>query len=231
MIENGYGICFNDWLFDKEIKNELRLLIAISSLSAKLGYCTASNEYLSGLFGEHIDTISERIKKLERLGHVVITYKKHGAAIMGRKIQIKRLANGKLTDRRTAKRPTDERRNDRPTNGKMTDGNNNSISNNIKDKTMVLSYIGEKEKKIFVKPTFDEVKNEFENRGFNGAIMAEMFIDHYENKDWRIGTAKMKDWKRAISTWVHNPDNERFKKKDTKKDAYLEMLGEYDDLF
>lgn len=229
MIENGYGICFNDWLFDKEIKNELRLLIAISSLSAKLGYCTASNEYLSGLFGEHIDTISERIKKLERLGHVVITYKKHGAAIMGRKIQIKRLANGKLTDRRTAKRPTDERQNDRPTNGKMTDGNNNSISNNIKDKTMVLSYMGEK-RKIFTPPLFEQVKDEFEKRGYTETL-AQKFIDHYESNGWMVGKNKMKSWVHAITTWTTNPENDRFKKKDTKKDAYLEMLGDVDDLF
>ncbi len=220
MIENGYGICFNDWLFDKEIKNELRLLIVISSLSAKLGYCTASNEYLSGLFGEHIDRVSTKIAKLEKLGHLQIVHKKHGAAIMGRKIYISRIA----------KTQPDELQKRNPTNCKNATRNNNSISNNIKDKTMVLSYIGEKEKKIFVKPTFDEVKNEFDKLGYTETL-AQKFIDHYESNGWMVGKNEMKSWTHAITTWVTNPENDRFKKKDKKHDEYLAMLGDVDDLF
>ena len=41
---NGYAICFNDWALDKSIKNELGLLLIISSLCAKEGYCYATNE-------------------------------------------------------------------------------------------------------------------------------------------------------------------------------------------
>lgn len=227
MIENGYGICFNDWLFDKEIKNELRLLIAISSLSAKLGYCTASNEYLSGLFGEHNKTISERIGKLEKLNYIKCEYGKLGGAVLWRKIYVTRLQQ-MTTRKKSNDYPRVAKR--LPANNEMTTRNNNSISNNIKDKTMVLSYIGEKEKKIFVKPTFEQVKEEFERRGFNGTVMAEKFIDHYENKEWKIGTAKMKDWKRAVTTWVHSADNERFKLKSKKHDDYLAMLGKYDDI-
>jgi len=218
MIENGYGICFNDWLFDKEIKNELRLLVVISSLSAKLGYCTASNEYLSGLFGEHMDRVSTKIAKLEKLGHLQIVYKKHGGAIMGRKIYISRIA----------KMQPDELQKCNPTNCKNATRNNNSISSNIKDKTMVLSYIGGN-RKIFTPPTFEQVKEEFEKQGYT-ATLAQKFIDHYESNGWMVGKNKMKSWTHAITTWITNPDNDRFKLK-SKKDAYLEMLGDVDDLF
>ena len=44
-LNNGYAICFNAWILDERIENELRLLLLISSLSAKEGYCYASNEY------------------------------------------------------------------------------------------------------------------------------------------------------------------------------------------
>lgn len=216
MIENGYGTFFNTWVFDKEIRNELRLLLIISSLSSKLGYCSASNEYFSNLFDEHTVVISRKIKKLEKRGYIRCEYMKRGAEILSRKIYVLRLTNTLIDDKQISS----------STINKKVKENNISINNKKVSINDTLSHSREGEKKIFVKPTFDEVKNEFENRGFNGAIMAEMFIDHYENKYWRIGTAKMKDWKRAISTWVHNPDNERFKKKDTKKehDEYLQML-------
>ena len=40
-MENGYSICFNEWALDQTIKNELGLLLIISSLSAEKGYCYA----------------------------------------------------------------------------------------------------------------------------------------------------------------------------------------------
>lgn len=216
-----YGTFYNKWIFDKEIRNELRLLLIISSLSSKLSYCTASNEYLSNLFDEHIVVISRKIKKLEKRGYIRCEYMKRGAEILSRKIYVLPLT----------KEFTDDKLKSLPTINKKVKDNSISINKNKVSINDTLTYLGEKEKKIFVKPTFDEVKNEFENRGFNGTVMAEMFIDHYENKDWKIGTTKMKDWKRAISTWVHNPANDRFKLKSKKHDEYLEMLGEYDDLF
>jgi len=84
----GYGICWNSWLEDERIKNELRLLIKISSLTAKNGYCTASNDYLAKYFNTTVVTISRQIKKLETLGYIEIEYKKRGAEVLSRKITI-----------------------------------------------------------------------------------------------------------------------------------------------
>lgn len=56
-----------------------------------------------------------------------------------------------------------------------------------------------KGRKVFVKPTLDEVKQYCKERG-NG-IEAENFIDFYESKGWKIGNSPMKDWKAAIRTW------------------------------
>lgn len=221
MIENGYGTFFNTWVFDKEIRNGLRLLLIISSLSSKLGYCSASNEYLSNLFDEHTVAISRKIKKLEKRGYIRCEYMKRGAEILSRKIYVLRLTNMLTDDKQICS----------PTINKKVKENNISSNNKKVSINDTLLHLREGDKKIFVKPTFEQVKEEFENRGFNGTIMAEKFIDHYENKDWKIGTTKMKDWKRAVTTWVYSPENDIFKKKDTKKDAYLEMLGDVDDLF
>lgn len=195
MIENGYGTFFNTWVFDKEIRNGLRLLLIISSLSSKLGYCSASNEYLSNLFDEHTVAISRKIKKLEKRGYIRCEYMKRGAEILSRKIYVLRLTNMLTDDKQICS----------PTINKKVKENNISSNNKKVSINDTLSHLREGDKKIFVKPTFEQVKEEFENRGFNGTIMAEKFIDHYENKDWKIGTTKMKDWKRAVTTWVYIP--------------------------
>lgn len=90
-IINGYAICFNDWALDKQIKNELGLLLIISSLCAEKGYCFASNQYLSKLFNEPVQTISRKIKSLEEKGIINITYKKSGNVVTDREIRLTKM--------------------------------------------------------------------------------------------------------------------------------------------
>ena len=91
-MENGYAICFNEWALDKEIKNELGLLLIISSLCAKKGYCFASNQYFSELFGIEQETISRKIKKLEEKKYISIEYEKRGCEIKDRKIRLTKIS-------------------------------------------------------------------------------------------------------------------------------------------
>ena len=90
-INNGYAICFNEWSLDKSIKNELGLLLIISSLCAKEGYCFATNDYLAKLFNEPEQTISRKIKKLEQKGYIKINYIKNGCAISSREIRLTKM--------------------------------------------------------------------------------------------------------------------------------------------
>lgn len=104
-MNKGYAVCFNEWFIDARIKNELRLLLAISNLTAQDGYCYASNDYFAELFkADKItpQTVSEKIKKLERLGYIKIDYKKRGAEITRREIRL-------------SKSVTDDSANDEPT--------------------------------------------------------------------------------------------------------------------
>ena len=68
-MENGYSLCFNEWALDKDIKNELGLLLIVSSLTAEKGYCYASNKYLGELFNEPEPTISRKLNKLANKGY------------------------------------------------------------------------------------------------------------------------------------------------------------------
>lgn len=92
-MKEGYSICFNEWALDKEIKNELGLLLIISSLCAEKGYCFASNKYLSQLFDIPEQTISRKIKLLENKNYITIEYKKRGCEIIERNIRLTKLLN------------------------------------------------------------------------------------------------------------------------------------------
>ena len=92
-LQNGYAVCFNSWLFDERIQNELRLLLLISSLSAKEGHCYASNEYLGEKLGKSKDWASSGVTKLKNLGYIEVELQKFGAVVTNRKIKIVALEN------------------------------------------------------------------------------------------------------------------------------------------
>lgn len=85
-MKNGYSICLNKWALDKKITNELGLLLIISSLSAKTGYCYATNDFLAKQFDTTIWTISKKITKLKELGYIKVDYEMDGKEIKQRNI-------------------------------------------------------------------------------------------------------------------------------------------------
>lgn len=96
-MEQGYALCLNEWALDKRIKNELGLLLIISSLTAKEGYCFASNEYLAKIFNCRTETISRKLKKLTNKRYISIEYKWNGTSVISRKIRIKGLPLTKMS--------------------------------------------------------------------------------------------------------------------------------------
>lgn len=91
-MENGYAICMNQWALDKDIKNELGLLLIISSLCAEKGYCYASNKYFTELFDIPEENISRKIKKLEEKGYITIEYERVGCQIKKRYIRLTKIS-------------------------------------------------------------------------------------------------------------------------------------------
>lgn len=90
-MNKGYSICFNEWALDKEIKNELGLLLIISSLCAEKGYCYASNKFLANIFNTNEITISRKIKLLENKHYISIEYEKRGCQVTSRKIRLTKM--------------------------------------------------------------------------------------------------------------------------------------------
>ena len=91
-MKDGYSICFNEWALDKDIKNELGLLVIISSLCAEKGYCYASNKYFAELFYTTEETISRKIKLLEEKQYINIEYEKRGCQVKLRKLRLTKIS-------------------------------------------------------------------------------------------------------------------------------------------
>lgn len=139
MIEDGYSICFNQWALDPRIKNEIQILLIISSLVAKTGVCFARNKYFADLFGEHEKGISRKIKKLADLGYIQITYTKRGCEVKERQIRVTKLL-------------LDDPQNCYSTGNKIVEGNINIFKNNI------FKNIGEPKKKEFQRTVYLDKK-------------------------------------------------------------------------
>nr|DAI16361.1 MAG TPA: helix-turn-helix domain protein [Caudoviricetes sp.] len=111
-LSDGYAICFNRWLFDDRIRAQLPLLLLISSLSAKEGYCYASNQYFAEKFKTSSVTVSKWISELKKYGYIETEDEKFGAVVTNRKIRIVDLAvkenfNGDYRPEETAVKEND----------------------------------------------------------------------------------------------------------------------------
>ena len=72
-------------------------------------------------------------------------------------------------------------------------------------------------RKIFTKPTIDEIQDYCIER--NNNVDAQHFYDYYESNGWKVGKNSMKDWKAAVRTWERSEYRKPTVKKNSKEDA------------
>ena len=65
--------------------------------------------------------------------------------------------------------------------------------------------------KNFEKPTVEEIQAYCMER--KNSVDAQTFFDFYESKGWKIGTAKMKDWRASVRNWERRQRYEGVKQK------------------
>lgn len=82
-------------------------------------------------------------------------------------------------------------------------------------------------KKVFVKPTLEEVSQYCRDRG--NKVNPQAFIDFYESKGWMVGKNHMKDWKACVRTWEHS-DRQTPLFGNRKKFTPTDITGRYDNL-
>jgi hypothetical protein len=77
--------------------------------------------------------------------------------------------------------------------------------------------------KNFKKPTVEEIQAYCTER--KNSVDAQTFFDFYESKGWKIGTAKMKDWRASVRNWER-----RQRYKDVKQKAAGALWGNESDI-
>lgn len=77
----------------------------------------------------------------------------------------------------------------------------NGKSSAIKEKEIKgnNSTLSKENKRVFVKPTIEEVEEYVKEKGY--AVDAESFISFYESNGWKVGNNPMKSWRAAVTTW------------------------------
>ena len=197
-MNSGYSICFNRWVLDLGIKNELRLLLIISSLTAQNGYCFASNKYFAELFDETEVSISKKIKKLEKKNYIEIEYEKRGAEVVDRKIRLKNIL-------------IDDYKNFYSTIKKNFKDNNISINNTSINKKEIY-------KERFKKPSLEEIEQYITENKMN--VNPQTFYKYFTESNWVDSNGKkVKNWKQKIITW-----NSYSKNKKTKENVVPEWF-------
>lgn len=188
-MNSGYSICYNEWALDVDIKNELGLLLIISSLCAENGVCWASNEYFSNMFDTTEVSISRKISKLQKKGYINIQYEKRGCEVKNRQIRLTKML-------------TDDYQNCKPTVNKNVKENIISI-NNIKENTLSKDNVKRKE---FIPPSFAEVEMYITEKGYN--VDPIKFYEYFSVSGWVDSRGnKVKNWKQKIITWNNSSSN------------------------
>jgi len=214
-MPNYYSVIPAEVRYDNNLRDKSKLLYGeISSLCNKNGCCFATNQYFAELYKVSKTTISILIKELVDNGYIIseIEYKEGTKEILNRYLRIVkggylRKLNGGIKE-------------------KLKDNNTRDNNTSINKKENI-------KRKIFEKPTIEEIDLYCKDR--NNNISAEMFYDFYESKDWYVGKNKMKDWKACIRTWEkRNPKSNEPKwlnKKIDKQQISIEEQKELEDMF
>ena len=141
-MKEGYSICFNEWALDKNIKDELGLLLIISSLTAEKGYCYASNDYLAKIFKTSVVTISRKIKILEEKKYIKIEYEKKGCLVISRKIRLTKMLTAiNKNVNRTINKNVKENNISNINNTSSNNNNYNYIYNNSSSSDEIINFI------------------------------------------------------------------------------------------
>ena len=197
-LKDGYGISFNEWVLDNEIKNELRLLLIISSLSANKGFTNATNTYFAKLFNETEETISRKINKLLEKKYLTAEYEKTGSIIGSRKLRLTKISMA-----------IDKNINGEKNNIDSIYNIYNNIDNKeeIKENNSNKLLLKEKKKKNCKNPpTLEEIENYILEKKYS--VNPKTFYDYFNEGNWIDSEGKpVKNWKQKIITWENKNKN------------------------
>ena len=227
-MKEGYSICFNEWALDKDIKDELGLLLIISSLTAEKGYCYASNDYLAKIFETSVVTISRKIKILEEKKYIKIEYEKKGCLVISRKIRLTKMLTAiNKNVNRTINKNVKENNISNINNTNNNNNNYNYIYNNSSSSDEIINFIENNFGRTLSSYEFEKINcwlNEFDSDMVKHAIELSILNN---KRTFAYIEGILKNWKSCGYKTLNDIKNEdvtpKHKTKEELKKEYAKM--------
>ena len=184
--------------YDDELSANAKLLYGeITALCNEKGYCWASNDYFSQLYGKSTRTIRRWIGDLINKNYIKSEISKEDGNL--RLISLRTKMSIPMD--KNVLTPMDENRKQNNTLLNNTLNNNSYIySSNSRDKN----------KKKFIPPTIEEVREYAKSRNSN--VDVQKFYDYYSVAKWHDKDGKpVKNWKQRLITWESNSRYKQYK--------------------
>lgn len=190
-----FAIIPADVRYDDELSANAKLLYGeITALCNEKGYCWASNDYFSQLYSKSRITVSRWISELIQKGYINSEISKEDGNM--------RMLTPLLT-----KTIIPIIKNDNTPIIKNDKQNNTIINNTLNNNSYIYSSNSrDKNKKKFIPPTIEEVREYAKSRNSN--VDVQKFYDYYSVAKWHDKDGKpVKNWKQRLITWESNNRN------------------------
>lgn len=178
--------------YDDDLSANAKLLYGeITALCNEKGYCWASNDYFSQLYGKSRITVSRWISSLIQKGYINSEISKEDGNM--------RMLTPLLT-----KTIIPIIKNDNTPIIKNDKQNNTLLNNTLNNNSYIYSSNNrDKNKKKFIPPTIEEVREYAKSRNSNVDI--QKFYDYYSVAKWHDKDGNpVKNWKQRLITWESN---------------------------
>lgn len=162
---------------------------------------------------ETFETIIEKIKDIEErewLRKVIINYGLHGLepdTFFSEALEIAWTICKDLIDQQHHRREVNAANRAGKKAEPATNEENSAIEPQPEEKPAQEIQPEKQKRKNFVKPTVEEIRAYCEER--KNGLDAQAFFDFYESKGWKVGAAKMKDWRASVRTWEQRRKTEQ----------------------
>lgn len=201
-----YAILPANVRYNKALPPMARILYAeITALSNRDGFCSAPNRYFARLYEVDESTVTKWLGALRDQSHITVLITRNEAKqIIGRQIFPTETLPAKM------RVPSPQKDQDPPRKNAGTPPRKNAAVNNTSINTTSNNREGALEK--FTPPDSEEIKSLFAQKlstlpnvagpEFWADWEARKFEEYYAQTNWKVGRAKMKDWRRAVSGWI-----------------------------
>ena len=162
---------------------------------------------------ETFETVIGKIKDIEErewLRKVIINYGLHGTApesFQTEALEIAWTVCKDLIDQQQHRREVNAANRAGKKAEPATNEENSAIEPQPEEKSAQEIQQEKPKRKNFEKPTVEEIA-EYCSERKNG-IDPQAFYDFYESKGWKVGAAKMKDWRASVRTWEQRRKTEQ----------------------